>query len=404
MPSNWRERSLAELAAFLLVSLSGRALATAARRAAHTVRVLDLFGDSDMRAQVESSAVVPGSLDEGFDGAALLAAAARLAPSRMPAQYGLVYGAGLEDRPQLLSDLCRGRQLFGNPPKVVQRTKDPRSFFQILERLHIPHPAISFLHPSDPKAWLIKRVGASGGSHVMPAAAAGGDGEGRYYQQRVPGKPIGASFLADGKHAFVLGFSEQWSWAGTGGVRSFRFGGALQPAPLAAKVADAVSGLLDALVPQLGLVGLNSLDLLVDGENYAIIEINPRPGANLDIFDIAEPSGLFGLHLRACEGDLPSRWHAPPEATAMAVVYADRRSHAPATEDWEDWVVDRPAPGAAMEPGTPVCTVLASAPTPDAVRALVDERVAAVLRRLETDQREPPPQPTADAAVPPPVQ
>jgi predicted ATP-grasp superfamily ATP-dependent carboligase len=398
MPSSSRESSLPELQGHLLVALSGRALAVAARRAGYEAYVLDLFGDSDMRTQVAGSMVVPGSLERGFDEVALIAAAGKLVPSHVPPRHGLVYGAGLEDRPQLLAELCRGRQLFGNPPKVVRLTKDPRSFFEILERLHIPHPGISFQHPTDPEAWLVKRVGASGGTHVVPAAAAGGDGEGRYYQQRVPGRPVGASFLADGKHAFLLGFSEQWSWPGKGGAPSFRFGGAFQPAPVAPKVVEAVDAVLDALVPQLGLVGLNSLDMLVDGDRFAVIEVNPRPGANLDILDGGDHVPLFELHLRACAGDLPIVWHAPKAATAMAVVYGDQPSHAPANTDWPDWVADRPAPGQAIDAGGPVCTVLASAPTTDGVRKLVDQRVAEVLARLRPDRHDQPPRPGAGAA------
>src|SRR5581483_7112418 len=107
-----------------------------------------LFGDADMRAAAEASLVVAGSLDHGFDGAALVAAADRLAPPRAPAAYGLVYGAGLEDRPDLIAALCRGRRLYGNSPRTVGLAKDPRSFFTLLDRLGAPHPAISFLRPS----------------------------------------------------------------------------------------------------------------------------------------------------------------------------------------------------------------------------------------------------------------
>ncbi|MBX6323086.1 MAG: aldehyde oxidase, partial [Rhodospirillaceae bacterium] len=90
---------MAEPAAYLLVALSGRSLALAARRSGRRAVVLDLFGDADMRASVEASLVVAGSLDHGFEPAALLAAADRLAPTATPAAYGFVYGAGLEGRP-----------------------------------------------------------------------------------------------------------------------------------------------------------------------------------------------------------------------------------------------------------------------------------------------------------------
>jgi len=53
------------------------------------------------------------------------------------------------------------------------------------------------------------------------------------------------------------------------------------------------------------------------------LEVNPRPGATLDIFDA--PPGLFGLHVAACAGRLERGWRAPPGAAASAIAYADRR-------------------------------------------------------------------------------
>jgi predicted ATP-grasp superfamily ATP-dependent carboligase len=376
---------LAEPDAYLLVALSGRALAMAAKRAGRRARVLDLFGDTDTRAHSEASAVVAGSLEHGFDADALIEAAERLAPSGAP-EYGLVYGSGLEDRPAALAKLCRGRRLYGNRPEVVAVTKDPRAFFPVLEDLGVPYPSVSFAPPMEPENWLVKRIGGSGGSHVGPAITAAHDGGDHYYQLRLSGRPIGVSFLADGKRAFLLGISEQWAWPQRGEA-SFRFGGALQPAPVAASVLAEIPALLDAIVREIGLVGLNSLDLIVDGERFAVIEVNPRPGANLDIFDGSDPAGLFGLHLRACAGELPTRWQPPTQATAMAVVYADQASLVPVDIRWPDWVADRPAPGARIEAGAPVSTVLAAAPSVDTLRPLVEERVASVLTWLEVEDR-----------------
>jgi predicted ATP-grasp superfamily ATP-dependent carboligase len=374
---------LAEPAAFLAVALSGRALAVAARRAERRVHVLDLFGDTDTRSHAAQSLVVAGSIETGFDAEALLAAAEQLAPARTPPAFGLVYGSGLEDRPELLTRLCAGRALFGNRPETISLTKDPRAFFGILGGLGVPYPAISFTPPADRTDWLVKRVGASGGSHVAPAVTAGAALPDRYFQRRVSGRPIGVSFLADGHRAVMLGMSEQWPWRSGGG--SFRFGGALQPAPVDKRIAAEIPSLLDAIVREIGLVGLNSLDMLVEGDRYAVIEVNPRPGANLDIFDGPGPASLFAAHLRACEGELPQRWEEARNATAMAVVYAERPSRVPDDLCWDDWVADRPAPGARIEAGAPVCTVLAAAPTAQLVRGLVDRRVAAVLAQLVPD-------------------
>lgn len=383
---------MAEPAAFLAVALSGRALAVAARRAGRRALVLDLFGDSDTRASAVDSRVVAGDLARGFDDEALLAAAADLAPPSTPPKVGLVYGSGLEDRPALLARLCEGRALFGNRPEAVAATKDPRIFFDTLGRLGVPCPAISFTPPERPEDWLVKRIGASGGSHVAPAAAAPEARSDRYFQRRVPGRPIGISFLADGQRAVPIGQSEQWPWRGA--AARYQFGGAFQPAPLPGAVRKEIPEMLEAITRAFGLVGLNSLDMLVAGDDYRVIEVNPRPGANLDIFDGTGPLPLFEAHLRACRGELPGNWPETTRATAMAVVYAERAARVRLGVNWEEWVADRPAPGAHIEAGAPVCTVLAEAEAAEAVRALVDHRVAAVLSRLVPDNVTEPPAPS----------
>jgi predicted ATP-grasp superfamily ATP-dependent carboligase len=377
MRLRWRESSLAEPDIYLAVALSARALAVAARRAGRRVVVADLFGDTDTRASAEASLVVDGDFDDGFDAGALLAAAERLAPASAPPRFGVVYGSGLEPRTDLLAQLAAGRRLFGNAPATVARTKNPREFFALLDRLELPYPAVAYALPADPADWLMKRVGGSGGGHVAPARAGTAPNGGCYFQRRLAGRAIGASFLADGRRALLLGFSEQWSSG-----ESFRFGGLLQPAAISKRVGDAIPAALDGLVRELGLVGLNSLDLIVDGDDFHILEVNPRPGANLDVFDRADPAGLFGLHVAACEGRLPERWTPPPQATAMSVLYAERPLRVPQRASWPAWVADRPAPGARIEAGAPICTVLATAPSPAAARESITARTVQIFSKL----------------------
>jgi len=368
---------LAEPDRYLLVALSARALAVAARRAGRRALVADLFGDTDTRASAEASLVVAGDFDTGFDAGALLAAAERLAPASSPRRAGLVYGSGLESRTDLMAQLAVGRRLFGNAPEVVARTKNPRAFFALLERLGLPYPEISYVPPPDAAGWLMKRIGGSGGGHVAPARTGATTGD-CYFQRRIVGLPVGVSFLANGRNALLLGVSEQWSTP-----NSFCFGGLLQPAAISGRVAAALPAVLEALTRELGLVGLNSLDLIIDGDGFHILEVNPRPGANLDIFDRGD---LFGLHVAACDGRLPTRWAPPAQATAMAVLYAERPLRVPRRASWPDWVADRPAPGARIEGGAPICTVLAAAPSRAAVRAAIAARTAQVFSRLPADE------------------
>ena len=124
------------------------------------------------------------------------------------AVLGVVYGAGFEDRTELLSLIAKHWRLLGNDAATVKRLKAPESFFAALDRLGIPHPATSSERPRKGAGWLAKRKGGAGGSHVVPSRLKRDAGN-VYYQERIDGRAVSALFVANGSEARVLGFSEQ---------------------------------------------------------------------------------------------------------------------------------------------------------------------------------------------------
>jgi uncharacterized protein len=373
----------------LLVALSARSLALAASRAGYRAFVVDLFGDVDTRRLAAANATVPGDLETGFDAAALVEVVQRIAPlGRFSG--GLVYGSGLESRPELLEGLARGRRLWGNSSQVLRVIKEPAWFFGFLDRLGLPHPEVRTEEPNELSGWLVKGIGGAGGGHVQTVEQDSGMMKGRhYYQRRVAGRPVSGLFLANGHTSTLLGWSEQWPSPHP--RHPFRFGGAVQPAAVPEGVRRPILEALERLTGETGLVGLNSLDLMVEeGGAFHLLEVNPRPGASLDIFDGLGNGALFGRHVEACEGHLTPGWRPPGRATAMSVVYADRPLDVPVDMPWPDWLADRPAPGAHIVPGAPVCTVMAEAEDSAEARRLVLARNRRVLDSLATVDREMP--------------
>ena len=365
----------------LIVALSARSLALAASRAGHRAAVVDLFGDVDTRRLAARSAVVPGDLGLGFEAEAVIAAADDLAPAGGSELWGLVYGSGLESRPELLETLARGRRLWGNRPEVLRAIKDPAYFFGMLDRLGLPHPEIRSEAPPETAGWLVKGVGGAGGGHIRALSQTKAATAGRYYQRRVAGRPVSCLFLADGRQGQLLGWSEQWPSPDP--AHPFRFGGAVQPASLLSGVATPIAAALTPMVEETGLVGLNSIDLMVDDDGeFHLLEVNPRPGASLDIFDGEGPQALFAHHVAACEGRLKPGWRKPARASAISVVYAESLLQVPGDISYPAWLADRPAPGAHIEPGAPVCTVMAEGMDAISARRLVLARNRRVLEAL----------------------
>jgi predicted ATP-grasp superfamily ATP-dependent carboligase len=363
----------------LIASLSGRALAACARRGGYRPLVADLFGDLDTRDAAEAWERVPGSLGYGFDPPALLGALDRLAAGR--AVIGVVTGTGFEDRPAVLRALAQRHTLLGNPPDIVTAMKDPVSFAALCARAGMPHPEISHALPEE-GAWLRKRIGGMGGAHIVAAPSRPLAGAGEYYQCRVAGEPISAAFLAAGGACRILAFTRQW--ADPGSRRPFRYGGAVRPALLPPGRAAEISAALARLVALTELRGLNSADFLVRPDGFDLLEINPRPGATLEI--LADRDGtLFRMHIDACAGNLPDAaspliW--PRAAAAAAIVYARTGLTIPADFVWPDWSTDRRPPATAIARGLPLCGVWAEADDAQSAENLVRDRGADILARL----------------------
>jgi uncharacterized protein len=360
--------------AVLIAALSGRALAASARRGGYVPLVADFFGDQDTLDLADAHARLDGDLARGIEEEPLLRALEKLSARLRP--LGIVCGTGFERRPHLLQRLARNWTLFGNSAATVANVKNPEIVSSICAELGIPFPESSFSKPRMPAAWLAKRTGGAGGAHIKPARRSKASGGEIYYQRKVSGTPVAALFLAAGRRAAVLGFSSQWSSPTP--RQPYRFGGAVRPAALAPRTADVLSKAVHRLAASMSLVGLNSADFLIDGESFWLLEVNPRPGATLDIF---EPPGgsLFAHHIAACTGRLGPIKDYSGGARASAIVYAEHDIASVPGLDWPDWTADRPVAGSAIKAGQPLCTVYACSSAAPAAKAIAEKRRKMVL-------------------------
>ncbi len=360
--------------AVLIVAISARALTSSARRSGYRPLVTDMFGDQDTLSAAHAHRRLPGDLASGIDRQALIPTLELLSRGQNP--FGVVCGTGFEDRTQLLHRLATRWRLLGNDAEVVAKAKNPELLSSLCVDFGVPFPDISLSKPPKPDGWLIKRKGGAGGSHIGSASQFSNVRGQVYYQRKVSGTPVAAAFLADGKRATILGYSAQWSSPTP--HQPYRYGGAVRPARLAPRMSDLLSAVVHRITAAISLVGLNSMDFLVDGERFCLMEINPRPGATLDIFETADHS-LFAQHVAACTGGRLGNFRYPGGATAAEIVYAQDDILSVPALDWPDWTTDRPLAGSTIKAGGPVCTVHARAPAVAGAKALIEKRREAVL-------------------------
>ena len=214
------------------------------------------------------------------------------------------------------------------------------------------------------------------------ARTATSQASGRYFQRFVSGQSVSALFIGDARGARIVGFSRQWTSPAPDAP--YRYGGAVRLRRIDRQDAAMIGGWLDGLTRRAGLVGLCSADFIRNEDGYHLVEINPRPGATLDIFDSAE-APLMEAHIRAARGE-PYAIPRFGDSMASMIAYASTPvAHFPDIA-WPEWTADHQSPGTPLIAGDPVCTVFARGPNAAAARRIVQAHMKEFQRCWEGDR------------------
>ncbi len=369
----------------LIAAFSGRALAQSARRAGYTPLVVDCFGDLDTRAAAHELICLPARVQVGFIKRPLIAALQSLVANAPAPPIGLVLGGGFECNPKLVAALGERFPLIGNSADMIRRVKDPTEFFDTLARLGIRHPHTQLAPPANHEGWLMKRIGGSGGLHIHYCPDSFEPDPRRYFQREQKGEAISVLAIAS-RRGTAVALSRQWSSPRK--RRPYRYGGAVSGITVDDDLETRLVDTALTVISEFSLTGLISLDFVLHEGEPLLLEVNPRPGATLDIFD--DPSGsLFAAHLAACSGENPAtflkgRWQ-PARAAAAAYLYADNGAITVPTINWPEWAADRPIPGSEIARGQPLATVTATALTSHEAENLCRARLSALAELVYED-------------------
>lgn len=376
----------------VLLGVSTRALAESAVRSRPGIVAVDFFGDRDQERVAESYALGRDLRLPRTAGA--LGAAAR----RLKAE-AVVYGANLENHPEVVASLACDMAVLGNDAAVLRAVRDWRSLRRFCREAGIPHPTTLFRREEEVARrgglWLRKRVCSGGGHGVRPWAGENLD-EHHLLQARVEGRPASVAFVADGTDSRVIGFSEQLIGSRWLGARGFAWCGNVLP--FATEPADdgrltaQVARMATRLTRHYGLRGVNGADVVVgrgpDGCACAfLVEVNPRYSASMELAEQALGGDVFSLHLEGLAGRLPEVSPAGRPAAGYygkAVVYSRRAVTVPDTDAWyERGRRDVPHQDDRVARGHPLCTVLARGADRAACLERLARRAAAVYAETE---------------------
>jgi predicted ATP-grasp superfamily ATP-dependent carboligase len=391
----------------LVAGLSTRAAAESAALAGFEVTALDAFGDLDQHSSVRAL-----SLRRDFGVRFSAGAAARSA--RALACDAVAYLSTFENHPAAVRMLAMGRTLWGNPPAVLRRVRDPLLVARVFRRRGLPAPAVWLARDvgggtkatdGAPRRWLAKPRASGGGHGIGPATSARGSATGPrrgwYMQELIDGTPASVVFVSAGGRAVPLGVSRQLVGEAAFGAQGYRYCGSILAAagdPHLAHDPGLVTGalaLVSAVAEELGVIGVNGIDFVArDGVPYPI-EVNPRYSASMELVERAYGLSVFGVHAGACaEGALPAfdvtRVRLGVPAVGKAIVFARREVVAGDTRDWlgDPTVRDVPWPGERIPGGRPVCTVFAQGGDAAACHAALVRRAASIYEQLAVWERE----------------
>lgn len=396
--------------AVLLIALNARPYVQALKEAGYYIVVIDGFLDQETRFFADKAYQVV------FDGLGFDADQFQVQLDQLIHHHtwlGCVYGAGLEAQPALLNLVQAHMPVLGNSSDVVQSTKAPEIFFQECEAASVAFPPWQFEPPSQQfhGYWLRKTIGGAGGHHIRLAKPDDQACEQVYFQRALEGEVVSVLFLsvpeslAGNTNAMMLGVHTQWAAATD--VNPYRLGGLVVLDKLDSDVERKLQITIQKLASSFGLVGLNSLDVIVQGSEVSVLELNPRLSLSLDLYlqdynhgaqvNLLALHLLIGLFVNQQDSTLKQQiLHASAKIMAydmrlrssrlfkaIAIVYAPESFNLKENMLWPEWVVDRPAQAGRIEQNSPVCSVFASANTTALAKKQVLKRVEEIKQNAE---------------------
>lgn len=336
-----------------IVSQSARLYTEMARREGFEVLAIDAFADIDTVLAAHEIWQLPALCKE-LTPAHIHALSDRLDTWQPDA---LIVGSGFEASHECYHNLYQRFVLAGNAPAVVKQVKNPYWLKSHCDAKGVMTPAIQSQAPQAGQ-WLYKVAGQSGGAHIhawdmSTEINLAIDG---YWQVFQTGMAVGALFVANQQSVSLIGVHALKQRPG-----NYTYAGASRW--YHSQLTEAMQAVLQVIVPDMGLVGINSLDAIWQNGRLHVLEINPRLSASMRLY--AELP-LIQAHLASCEGAVMPVLQPNTMQARHCIIYAKQAIE---TEplDFPAWLEDRPN-GGTIVAGQPLCSLYAEGDSIDDVQ------------------------------------
>ncbi|MEX2091815.1 MAG: ATP-grasp domain-containing protein [Pirellulales bacterium] len=370
-----------------IVGASVRAAAASAVRAGFEVAAADLFADEDLcriaaATQIEN---YPFGLVGWLQ-------------ALSPPPDAWMYTGALENHPGLVDQMAAIAPLWGNGGDVLRTVRSPWRVADVLRQAGLLFPEMRNSPAGLPRdgTWLAKTGrGASGkGVAVLDDF---GDRPECFLQQRLPGIPCSAVYVASGGKSKLLGILRQLIGEPWLHAQEFQYCGAIGPWPVSAPALSDIRRIGGVLANYFGVRGLFGVDFILDDDRIWTLEVNPRYPASVEIVERAMGINAIAEHAAACcESTLANDFH-PISNTVFGkailfslqsiTIHEDVRLPSQVARGGGSWptLADLPRVGTHIEAARPVLTLFVEGATAGEVIANLKVRVANVEQQLYLD-------------------
>lgn len=308
----------------LVAGVSVRAIAESYLRAGFRCVAFDKFADLDLRrACGPRTPVVLGHWDQ------LLGEVSRY--PRLP----WTYTGPLENYPEVVELVSRGRPLWGTSAASLRTARDPAKLAEVLADHAVPFPMTCWAGrafgetESSSVKWIMKSLGAAGGGHVRALPHVHSLADALHFSRSVPqqivqaqimGRSVSAVFSSRKNRIHYHGMTYQYhskDMAHDHSVprgRPWQYVGSIGPIPHADDIQQEWNRIGQTIAASCGVRGVFGVDAILRDANHSPrlipLEVNPRYTASVEVIERATGQFLMAEHVD-CFSNHPrhSPWH-----------------------------------------------------------------------------------------------
>ena len=204
---------------------------------------------------------------------------------------GLVYGSGLEDKPEIYDYLRRKLNILGNDPKIISECNDLRLLANILNECNLKLPKYVHNPIGSTQKYLSKPFNSSGGYNISFSKKYK---KNYYFQEYLQGETYSISFFNHKKNFIFLGFNKLLHLVNFD-LHPFIHAGALTTNEFLES--NDIIYSFEKLSNKLSMNGYNNIDFKILNKEVFVLDINPRITSTFKIYNDIYDNDLLRLTL-----------------------------------------------------------------------------------------------------------